>query len=125
MKSISVLHAYYLFVLYISEINHRNHHRHCHHSSSLLFIRHPRFVDIDECATSPCRNGGDCVDGVNGYACSCPDTHTGLTCELQQPPCAYETCGGRGRCLDDANDAGFTCDCEPGFTGQRCEYREG
>ncbi len=28
-------------------------------------------VDIDECASAPCANGGTCVDGVNEFTCTC------------------------------------------------------
>jgi len=38
-------------------------------------------LDINECASSPCVNGGSCVDGVNGYTCSCVAGYTGLLCE--------------------------------------------
>ena len=27
-------------------------------------------VNIDECASAPCQNGGTCNDGVNGYTCT-------------------------------------------------------
>ena len=38
-------------------------------------------VDIDECATSPCQNGGSCTDQVNGYTCDCVDGYDGPNCE--------------------------------------------
>ena len=28
-------------------------------------------TNINECAGSPCRNGGTCVDGINSYTCQC------------------------------------------------------
>lgn len=28
-------------------------------------------VNIDECESEPCQNGGACEDAVNGYACTC------------------------------------------------------
>jgi EGF-like domain len=34
-------------------------------------------VNVDECAGSPCLNGGTCVDGVNNYTCQC-DTRYGI-----------------------------------------------
>jgi len=30
-------------------------------------------TDINDCASNPCKNGGDCRDGVNSYFCNCPD----------------------------------------------------
>ena len=40
-------------------------------------------LDIDECASSPCVNGGGvCVDGVNRYTCNCNSGRTGVHCEL-------------------------------------------
>ena len=38
-------------------------------------------TDIDECASSPCRNGGQCLDGINAYVCLCLAGYTGLRCE--------------------------------------------
>merc|ERR1712100_657910 len=40
-------------------------------------------VNVDECATNPCQNGGECVDGVDGYTCICYSTHTGDLCEIE------------------------------------------
>ena len=38
-------------------------------------------VDVDECVSSPCQNGGNCTDGVNGYTCFCAKGYTGNNCE--------------------------------------------
>ena len=40
------------------------------------------FVDIDECSTLPCMNGGTCTDGVNAYSCACVAGYSGDTCEI-------------------------------------------
>ena len=40
------------------------------------------FLDIDDCASNPCRNNGSCTDLVNDFACSgCMPGYTGKTCE--------------------------------------------
>ena len=39
-------------------------------------------ADIDECASSPCQNGGTCNDGVNSYSCDCVPGHAGDNCEI-------------------------------------------
>ena len=46
-----------------------------------------RVVDVDECASSPCQNGGNCNDGVNGYTCVCVDGYEGDTCETSRFVC--------------------------------------
>ena len=44
-----------------------------------------RFVsDIDECASSPCQNGGSCNDGINEYTCGCVAGYTGYECETSE-----------------------------------------
>ena len=39
-------------------------------------------TDLDECESSPCQNGGRCVDHYKEYECVCPDKFTGTNCEL-------------------------------------------
>lgn len=39
------------------------------------------FVDINECSSNPCRNGANCVDRVNSYACICRAGYTGERCQ--------------------------------------------
>ncbi len=38
-------------------------------------------ADSNQCATSPCMNGGQCVDLYRRYACICPDGYVGSRCE--------------------------------------------
>ena len=42
------------------------------------------YTDIDECASSPCQNGGTCTDGVNSYTCTCVAGYEGDNCETGQ-----------------------------------------
>ena len=39
------------------------------------------YSDIDDCASSPCQNGGTCVDDINSYTCNCDVGYTGENCE--------------------------------------------
>ena len=38
-------------------------------------------VDIIECNSNPCTNGGTCTDRVNRYICKCRAGYTGTNCE--------------------------------------------
>ena len=42
------------------------------------------FLDINECASQPCQNSGQCADRVNGYTCTCADGYAGTNCELSR-----------------------------------------
>ena len=35
----------------------------------------------NECSSSPCQNGGTCVNRYNGFLCTCSAGYSGLTCE--------------------------------------------
>ena len=37
--------------------------------------------DIDECASDPCFNGGQCTDGINTFTCMCEPGFEGFVCE--------------------------------------------
>jgi len=38
-------------------------------------------VDINECVSTPCQNGGTCADGINGYTCTCANGWEGAQCQ--------------------------------------------
>ena len=38
-------------------------------------------AEVDECLSSPCANGGVCVDELNSYRCNCMIPYTGVNCE--------------------------------------------
>ena len=57
-------------------------------------------VDIDECRSFPCENGGKCVDKVNTYKCICSKDYIGENCEKlsNQDFCARHSCQNGGTC---------------------------
>ena len=38
-------------------------------------------IDINECDTNPCQNGGTCLDGKASYSCECMAGYEGDDCE--------------------------------------------
>ena len=51
-------------------------------SSILLCMKnHSILLDVDECDSVPCHNGGNCTDGIDGFTCDCVPGHTGYFCE--------------------------------------------
>lgn len=44
-----------------------------------LILRHLP-LDIDECASAPCENGGTCTEEIGGFSCICAAGFTGFTC---------------------------------------------
>uniref|UniRef100_A0AAQ5XT91 Sushi, nidogen and EGF-like domain-containing protein 1 n=1 Tax=Amphiprion ocellaris TaxID=80972 RepID=A0AAQ5XT91_AMPOC len=76
-------------------------------------------IDVDECASSPCQNGGTCEDQINGFICQCPPGYTGIHCETDIDECKDRPCFNNASCVQGAGS--FTCVCEPGYTGVLCE----
>lgn len=44
-------------------------------------------LEIDECQSQPCLNGGQCKDRVSAFLCLCEPGYTGYHCELGKRPC--------------------------------------
>ena len=87
-------------------------------------------LDVDECASSPCLNGGNCSDSttlgsvlpVDAFSCSCKGGYTnglcgcafitqytdpctvatGGTCEVDVDECASSLCQNGGTCIESA-----------------------
>ena len=81
-------------------------------------------VNIDECGSDPCQNGGTCQDGENGYRCRCPAGYEGIYCQLDVSVCREQhandvlllsttTCQNGGRCLDGPG-LDYQCLCPEG-----------
>lgn len=95
-------------------------------------------LDINECQSSPCQNGGTCVDLENSYACYCPDgffrplscpaitTTTVATTTAASVPvlnqCEPNPCKNQGTCITFTNGIFYSCFCQNGFTGKYCEF---
>lgn len=78
------------------------------------------FNDIDDCIPNPCLNGGICMDtGPNSFSCDCEGTgFEGPTCDIDIDECAdpaLNNCSTNATCTNIPG--GFTCECNPGFTG--------
>uniref|UniRef100_A0A671W0Q0 Sushi, nidogen and EGF like domains 1 n=1 Tax=Sparus aurata TaxID=8175 RepID=A0A671W0Q0_SPAAU len=76
-------------------------------------------INVDECASHPCQNGGTCEDQINSFICHCPPGYTGSQCETDIDECKDRPCLNNASCVQGAGS--FTCVCEPGYTGVLCE----
>ncbi|XP_053708828.1 sushi, nidogen and EGF-like domain-containing protein 1 isoform X2 [Synchiropus splendidus] len=76
-------------------------------------------INVDECASQPCQNGGTCEDQINSFTCHCPSGFTGALCETDIDECKDRPCLNNGLCVQGTGT--FTCTCEPGYTGILCE----
>ncbi|XP_054270391.1 protein crumbs isoform X2 [Macrosteles quadrilineatus] len=79
-------------------------------------------INIDECLSQPCQNGGICVDEIDNYTCNCGSTgYKGRHCEENINECEETPCLNQGQCFDTYGS--YSCECVSGFTGQNCEIK--
>ena len=63
-----------------------------HKSKKILFLNFPLLaIDIDECLSVPCENGGGCTDAVNSYTCSCTAGYDGTHCQTGELDASRES----------------------------------
>lgn len=75
-------------------------------------------TDVNECVSSPCLNGGSCVDEVDGYGCTCLSGCTGIHCETDIDECLSSPCLHGGSCVDEVGS--WSCTCDAHWSGQQC-----
>ncbi|XP_029945000.1 protein Z, vitamin K-dependent plasma glycoprotein a [Salarias fasciatus] len=72
------------------------------------------YIDGDQCAEKPCKNGAMCSDSVGGYDCVCKSGFTGVHCETDQTLCTLEKDKGCSQfCKPDY--ISYKCSCAPGW----------
>eukprot|EP01052_Picozoa_sp_SAG31_P013958 SAG31_NODE_852_length_11515_cov_6.636125_7_plen_425_part_00 len=83
-------------------------------------------ADVNECASSPCHNFGQCVESsvreyisLDHFACICLPGYTGTLCATDEDECHSFPCHHGAHCNDLANQ--YTCDCISGYQGDNCQ----
>lgn len=71
------------------------------------------YIDGDQCAENPCKNGAMCSDSVGGYDCVCKSGFTGVHCEKDETLCTLE------------KNKGCSQFCKPGYTSYECSCAYG
>jgi predicted outer membrane repeat protein len=72
------------------------------------------------CGSSPCLNGGTCIQPLFLYECLCMDGYEGPNCEAQvADECASDPCLNGGTCSDGSQE--YSCACPINTEGSRCE----
>jgi len=60
-------------------------------------------LNVNECESNPCLNGGTCVDDVASFRCVCPDGYYDKFCASKINECFSNPCQNNARCVDGFN----------------------
>jgi len=77
-------------------------------------------IDINECGSLSCLNGGTCLQLTTDYhTCMCPAGFNGTDCEMVIDYCTSNPCQNGATCMRGINS--FYCACAAGFSGPNCQ----
>ncbi|KAH3734922.1 hypothetical protein DPMN_041382 [Dreissena polymorpha] len=79
----------------------------------------PECVDIDECASNPCKNGATSNNLQNKYTCMCAAGWQGTNCDQDIDECASNPCQNSAVCNNLQNK--YTCTCAEEWQGTNCD----
>ncbi|XP_036727134.1 protein eyes shut homolog [Balaenoptera musculus] len=71
-------------------------------------------ININESSSSPCLNGVNCEDHINGYICKCQQGRSGRPCEKELYEC-LSNLHVHGMCRGNEPGDGLPCLCTPGL----------
>lgn len=71
------------------------------------------YIDGDQCAEKPCKNGAMCSDSVGGFDCICKSGFSGINCETDQTVCVID------------KSKGCSQFCKPGYQSYECSCAYG
>ncbi|KAG7276525.1 hypothetical protein CRUP_014266 [Coryphaenoides rupestris] len=71
------------------------------------------YIDGDQCAEKPCKNGAMCSDSVGGYDCVCKSGFSGIHCETDETVCLLDKTKGCSQF------------CKPGYVSYECSCAQG
>ncbi|XP_071951339.1 protocadherin Fat 4-like [Antedon mediterranea] len=76
-------------------------------------------LEVDQCESVSCQNGGTCIDGSGSFSCQCLSGFAGDLCEVNLDDCNGDICLNGGTCIDLVN--AYRCECPLGYFGNYCE----
>lgn len=89
-------------------------------TAKALLIGHIARLCAD-CMSSPCANGGRCVQESEGYSCVCAPGWGGKDCTSWLKSCEGTPCQNGGSCVGSP-DGSFMCHCTDEWKGDRCQH---